>query len=461
MPGSPVATIERERVTAHEPLHADAERGLERLDHEVQVIVHHAIGVNTPGEPLGDVFQAIEQRRAIAIVRHDAITAVASSDRVMERTLALRSWTPWHRAESAQEASSEQDGHAGRWPQQTRPPSAAKRGLASSRGTAISGRSAPDAQLTREGSTRPRRNSPDRVDARRHRRPRGRRVPDVERVERRRGGRPAGRALRRVARGDRPADDGALRHAPRGAAAGRAGRRPLRVASSRAPCDRRGGGRKRAAPRGRRVRACARRARDRRTRVGGRLRGGPRSRPCGWRRDGAAGGLRRLDHGRGRPRAHDRAVSHGRHELACSVLDGVAPRGRRRSPHAGRNRAAAHRARGALGRRRPHLASDRRTAGSDLRARGHRRELGRHAPRAPGSELDRSGPRRGARPLRRDPHTPLRRAARRPRRRAAGSRRPRSSAPRRAHCCSRSRDRSRSRRWARSFSGSSRACPSP
>ena len=286
-------------------------------------------------------------------------------------------------------------------------------------------------------------------------------MPDVERVERRRGGRPAGRALRRVARGDRPADDGALRHAPRGAAAGRAGRRPLRVASSRAPRDRRGGGRKRAAPRGRRVRACARRARDRRTRVGGRLRGGPRSRPCGWRRDGDAGGLRRLDHGRGRPRADDRAVSHGRHELACSVLDGVAPRGRRRSPHAGRNRPAAHRARGALGRRRPHLASDRRTAGSDLRARRHRRKLGRHAPRAPGSELDRSGPRRGARPLRRDPHTPLRRAARRPRRRAADRGGLRSSAPRRAPCCSHSRDRSRSRRWARSFSGSSRACPSP
>ena len=57
---------------------------------------------------------------------------------------------------------------------------------------------------------------------------------------------PLAGALRRVARGDRPPDDGALRHAPRRTAPRGPGSRPFRLTASRPARDRRRGGRERA-----------------------------------------------------------------------------------------------------------------------------------------------------------------------------------------------------------------------
>ena len=196
--------------------------------------------------------------------------------------------------------------------------------------------------------------------------------------------------------------------------------------------------------------------------VGGRLRGGPRPRPCGGRRaamlKGVYGGSTMAGGG---PRADDRAVARRTPRAGgapywralpsrSSPSPKLAATGLPRIGHAGAQGASAI------------PTSFHRHCRQRLRARRHRRKLGRHAPGASGSELDGGGPRRGARPLRRHLTRPfgglLAGAA--PAR--SGRRRPRLSAPRRAGA--------RLLALAGSFavstlgalvSGSSRACLSP
>ena len=190
------------------------------------------------------------------------------------------------------------------------------------------------------------------VDARRarpgarggRRGPRRRLLPHVERLERRRGRRPTRGRVWRLARRDRAADDGAVRHAPALAAPRRHLVRPDRPAS---------GGARRVRVRGARERDLADRrrdrARDRRPARGGsrlrrRLRRRSRPRPCRTRRTGDAGRLRRRDDGRGRSRARGRAAADRRDGLAGDLRGGARARGRRGCADRTRARPAPRRA---------------------------------------------------------------------------------------------------------------------
>jgi hypothetical protein len=56
MPVETVALVEVVRVAAVEAVHADREISVHRLDNEVVVVRHQAVGETSPGRPVRDTF---------------------------------------------------------------------------------------------------------------------------------------------------------------------------------------------------------------------------------------------------------------------------------------------------------------------------------------------------------------------------------------------------------------------
>jgi hypothetical protein len=78
-----VAPVEPHRVDAVQSLHSPRERGLRRLDEQVEVVVEQVPGVHLPAKALRGVDEQIEPRLAVEIVEHDRSLLDAATDDVV------------------------------------------------------------------------------------------------------------------------------------------------------------------------------------------------------------------------------------------------------------------------------------------------------------------------------------------------------------------------------------------
>jgi hypothetical protein len=89
-----VAPVEPHRIHAIQPLHSAGERGLCRLDEQVEVIVEQVPGMHRPAKTPLDVDEELEPGRAVEIVQHNRSLLHAAADDVVPgraRQLAARS----------------------------------------------------------------------------------------------------------------------------------------------------------------------------------------------------------------------------------------------------------------------------------------------------------------------------------------------------------------------------------
>ena len=79
MPDPLVPTIERLRVDAIEKLHPTRQVGIRRLDEQVIVVAHQAVGMADPAVPHNHIAQHLQKPVAILIVEEDSLQRVAKS----------------------------------------------------------------------------------------------------------------------------------------------------------------------------------------------------------------------------------------------------------------------------------------------------------------------------------------------------------------------------------------------
>ena len=94
-----VADVEPLCVPPVQPLHAGRDVGLRRLDHEVEVIGHQAVGVTPPSEPADCGSQQLEKAHVVDLVAEDRLLPVAARDDVIDAAGKLKAKRSRHGAE--------------------------------------------------------------------------------------------------------------------------------------------------------------------------------------------------------------------------------------------------------------------------------------------------------------------------------------------------------------------------
>jgi hypothetical protein len=79
-----VSAVECLCVAAVELSHRDREVGARRLQQQVVVVVHQAVGVADQAVPLDDVRNELEEAAAVGVVADDRLSIVAARDHVVE-----------------------------------------------------------------------------------------------------------------------------------------------------------------------------------------------------------------------------------------------------------------------------------------------------------------------------------------------------------------------------------------
>lgn len=103
-----VSAVERLRVDAVQVTHAPAEVRPGRLEHEVVVVFHEAVGQADPGEAGDGSAECCEEHFPIAIVDEDRLVGVAAGGYVVKRA---REFDPeWSRHSDTVFGGSSRDG---------------------------------------------------------------------------------------------------------------------------------------------------------------------------------------------------------------------------------------------------------------------------------------------------------------------------------------------------------------
>jgi hypothetical protein len=84
-----VATIEARCVRAEQPLHARDQVGAVRLDNEMKVIAHEAIGMDLPCGLGAGLAQSFEESFAILVIAENIFTPIAATHDMINRAFVL------------------------------------------------------------------------------------------------------------------------------------------------------------------------------------------------------------------------------------------------------------------------------------------------------------------------------------------------------------------------------------
>jgi hypothetical protein len=87
--GAAVAPVEGLRVDPAEVAHPLAEIGRQRLDHQVVVVAHQAVGVAQPSAPGDGAPEQIEKVLPVGIILIDSRSSVAAPGHVVQGALEL------------------------------------------------------------------------------------------------------------------------------------------------------------------------------------------------------------------------------------------------------------------------------------------------------------------------------------------------------------------------------------
>lgn len=98
--GPAVPSIELLGVRAVKLSHAVPEIGLTRLDEQMDVVVHQAVGETPPPLVLRDALEESEVSEPVEVVREDPFLVVAASEDVSDPRLVLVAWTSGHATQS-------------------------------------------------------------------------------------------------------------------------------------------------------------------------------------------------------------------------------------------------------------------------------------------------------------------------------------------------------------------------
>lgn len=96
------ATVEAEGVTTEELSHPGAERGLWRLHHGVEMVVHQAVSVDAPAGALCNLPETGDESSSIVVVVDDLAIGVSPGDDVLDRIRRLEAWLARHRVRVAE-----------------------------------------------------------------------------------------------------------------------------------------------------------------------------------------------------------------------------------------------------------------------------------------------------------------------------------------------------------------------
>src|SRR5687768_2802258 len=96
MPGSLVPIVEPAAVLSVEPLHPSAEVRLWRLDQEMHVVVHQAVGQTAPSRSSASPSEQVEVDPPIAVVSIDHLLVVAARVDVVDPARDFLSWFARH-----------------------------------------------------------------------------------------------------------------------------------------------------------------------------------------------------------------------------------------------------------------------------------------------------------------------------------------------------------------------------
>ena len=96
MPVEPVTPVELEGVPAKQPLHALRQVLLRRLDEEMDMVVHEAIRMARPTEPLDGVLEEVKEPLAVCIFKEDRLATVAARRDVEDAACRPKTRCTWH-----------------------------------------------------------------------------------------------------------------------------------------------------------------------------------------------------------------------------------------------------------------------------------------------------------------------------------------------------------------------------
>ena len=95
-----VPAVEAAPEVTMEPLHPAPEVRLRRLDQQVHVVAHQAVGQTPPGQPARDLAQAREVTAAVEIVDEDRLTDRSAGEHVVDGAGEIRAQWSRHALDS-------------------------------------------------------------------------------------------------------------------------------------------------------------------------------------------------------------------------------------------------------------------------------------------------------------------------------------------------------------------------
>ena len=98
-----MSAIEPLGVDAVELLHATREIGLRRLDKEMVVIGHQAVGMTDPAKPLNSACENFQKTHSIDVVKKDLSTSIPATGNVIHSTFVFDSQWSSHESSIAGE----------------------------------------------------------------------------------------------------------------------------------------------------------------------------------------------------------------------------------------------------------------------------------------------------------------------------------------------------------------------